>query len=281
VLARSHVALAVAPYLALLSHPLPPRVAAPVLGLPPGRPVSDPVAVVALSVTVLILAALAPDLDHAGSTPARVAGPVSRAFARGLARLLKHRGPFHSALAALLAGVLAALLGVRLGVTGLGLLVGYRWAAHVLADALTDRGVPLLWPLRRRRVRLPWGPGRPPAAGARRRPTPRARPAAHPGRAAEDAALPHHPARSAEACGGCARRRSILALLWRLASADSPLRLPITARESGGTSGTLGERAETPPDRAGRWGTLGDGARFIRKQQAVGSNPTIGSPVPG
>ena len=61
---------------------------------------------------------------------------------------------------------------------------------------------------------------------------------------------------------------------------DSPLRLPITRRESGGSCGTLGERRETLPDGAGRWGTLRDGARLLRKQQAVGSNPTIGSPVP-
>jgi inner membrane protein len=162
-LARSHVALAVAPYLALLSHPLPLPVAVPVLGVSSGVSAADPVVAVALSVAVVALAALAPDLDHAGSTLARVAGPVSRGFARGLAGLLKHRGPLHSPLAALLAGLLAALLGARLGVTGLGLLVGYGWAAHVLADALTDRGVPLLWPVRRRRVRLPWGLG--PATG--------------------------------------------------------------------------------------------------------------------
>jgi hypothetical protein len=71
-------------------------------------------------------------------------------------------------LVALLAGGLAAVLGARLGVAGLGLLVGYGWAAHVQADALTDRGVPLLWPLRplwRRRVRLPWGLG--PATGGK------------------------------------------------------------------------------------------------------------------
>jgi inner membrane protein len=159
VLARSHVALAVAPYLALLSHPLPLPVVVPVLGLSAVEAAADPVVAVALSVGVVAVAALAPDLDHAGSTLARVAGPVSRGLARGLARLLKHRGPLHSPLAALLAGGLTGLLGARLGVTGLGLLVGYGWAAHVLADALTDRGVPLLWPLRRRRVRLPWGLG--------------------------------------------------------------------------------------------------------------------------
>jgi membrane-bound metal-dependent hydrolase YbcI (DUF457 family) len=155
--------LAVAPYLALLSHPLPLPVAVPVLGTPVNASAADPVVSVALSVAVVALASLAPDLDHAGSTPARVAGPVGRGFARGLARLLKHRGPLHSPLVALAAGVLAALLGARLGVTGLGPLVGHGWAAHVLADALTDRGVPLLWPLWRRRVRLPWGLG--PATG--------------------------------------------------------------------------------------------------------------------
>jgi inner membrane protein len=138
-------------------------VAAPVLGVPVDEPAPDRVVAVALSVAVVALAALAPDLDHAGSTLARVAGPVSRILARGLARHLKHRGPLHSPLAALLAAGFAALLGARLDVTGLGPLVGYGWAAHVLADALTDRGVPLLWPLWRRRVRLPWGLG--PATG--------------------------------------------------------------------------------------------------------------------
>jgi inner membrane protein len=140
-------------------------VAVPVLELPAGEAAPDPVVAVALSAGVAALAALAPDLDHAGSTLARFAGPVSWALARGLARLLKHRGSLHSALAAVAAGVLAALLGQRLGLAGLGLLVGYGWASHVLADALTDRGVPLLWPLRRRRVRPPWGLG--PATGGR------------------------------------------------------------------------------------------------------------------
>ena len=80
-----------------------------------------------------------------------------------MASTLRHRGPLHSGLAVLGAGVLAQLLGVWLGVVGLGALVAYGWAAHVLADALTDRGVPLLWPLWRRRVRLPYGIG--PATG--------------------------------------------------------------------------------------------------------------------
>jgi inner membrane protein len=160
-LARSHVALTVAPYLALLSHPLP--LGMPVLGLPPGESAADPVVPVALSVGVVALAALAPDLDHARGTLARSAGTPGRIAAGAVGRLLGHRGPLHSALAALLVGALGELLGRWLGVSGVGLLVGYGWAAHVLADALTDRGVPLLWPLWRRRVRPPRGLG--PATG--------------------------------------------------------------------------------------------------------------------
>jgi hypothetical protein len=33
---------------------------------------------------------------------------------------------------------------------GLGLLIGYGWAAHVLPGVVADRGVPPLWSLRRR-----------------------------------------------------------------------------------------------------------------------------------
>lgn len=86
-----------------------------------------------------------------------------RVVAGAVGRLLGHRGPLHSAVAALVAGVLGELPGERFGGGGLGLLVGYGWVAHVLADAVTDRGMPLLWPLWRRRVRLLYGLG--PATG--------------------------------------------------------------------------------------------------------------------
>jgi membrane-bound metal-dependent hydrolase YbcI (DUF457 family) len=170
VLARSHILLAVAPYLALLSHPVPPgagspwgSLVAPVLGLPEGIVPADPVLPVVLSVLVVGLASLAPDLDHARGKLGRVTGVPGRVTTRAVGRLLGHRGPLHSAVAAVMAGVVAGLLGTRLGVSGLGLLVGYGWASHVLVDLLTDRGVPLLWPLWRRRVRLPYGLG--PATG--------------------------------------------------------------------------------------------------------------------
>ena len=168
-LARSHVVLAVAPYLALLSHPLgalPAPTALPVLGLPPGESASDPLVLIALSVGVVAVAALAPDIDHARGTVGRAGGAPGRFAAGTVSRVLKHRGPLHSALAAAVAGVVAELLGERLGVTGLGALVAFGWAAHILADALTERGVPLLWPLWRKRLRLPFGLGITTGSGA-------------------------------------------------------------------------------------------------------------------
>jgi inner membrane protein len=166
VLARSHVVLATAPYLALLSHPLGAPALLPVLGLPPGETASDPVVLIALSVGVVAAAALAPDIDHARGTVGRAAGAPGRLAAGTVSRLLKHRGPLHSALAAAVAGVVAELLGERFGVTGLGALVAFGWASHILADALTDRGVPLLWPLWRKRLRLPFGLGIATGSGA-------------------------------------------------------------------------------------------------------------------
>jgi inner membrane protein len=166
VLARSHVVLAAAPYLALLSHPLGAPAVLPVLGLPPGETASDPVVLIALSVGVVAAAALAPDIDHARGTVGRAAGAPGRLAAGTVSRLLKHRGPLHSALAAAGAGVIAELLGERVGVTGLGVLVAFGWASHILADALTDRGVPLLWPLWRKRLRLPFGLGIATGSGA-------------------------------------------------------------------------------------------------------------------
>src|SRR5262249_49455835 len=53
--------------------------------------------------------------------------------------------------------VLGNLLGGVLGLTGLGALVAFGWATHLLADACTAHGVPLLWPLGCGRVKLPPG----------------------------------------------------------------------------------------------------------------------------
>jgi inner membrane protein len=96
------------------------------------------------------LAGLLPDIDHPHAA-------VGRLLPRWWHRLTPgHRGPTHSlawclalALAVHLAG--GAVNGERAGpLLALATLAGSL--SHVLADGLTVAGVPLWWPLRRRRI---------------------------------------------------------------------------------------------------------------------------------
>lgn len=98
--------------------------------------------------------------------PLRLAGRAGEAVTMALAAALKaglgHRGPIHS---------LAAGLGCTLVATLVSTLVAASWTAwpagaafglgyvgHLVGDALTDRGVPLWWPVSGARVCL--GPPR-------------------------------------------------------------------------------------------------------------------------
>src|SRR5262245_43961990 len=125
---HSHVIVGGVAYLAVLAHPLPapPPVgplAAPLLGasgaslapIPGAGGLADPSGLalapgdllrVAVSLAVVLGAALAPDLDSAGSTAARSLGLASRSVAWTVQHVLHHRGPLHSALAVLVSGVL-------------------------------------------------------------------------------------------------------------------------------------------------------------------------------
>lgn len=103
-------------------------------------PINAPVTVSA----ALLAGALLPDLDHRYG-----AGPLRKPLPRPLqwiaflpAKLLKHRGPLHSLL------VLPPLL-LAIDLLGYAPMFG-RMAAlgcvvHLLADAFTISGVPLLW----------------------------------------------------------------------------------------------------------------------------------------
>lgn len=126
-----------------------------------------------LVVTTAVLAAPLPDLDHPDSTygrhvplprVAREGGrvvPYRRAGAHGdhvgfrlPGGVLWHRGPLHS----LLVGGLAACALSRLpwgdaSWLALGFLVG--WLSHLALDGLNVAGQAWLWPLSRRRWRLP------------------------------------------------------------------------------------------------------------------------------
>ncbi len=108
----------------------------------------------ALAAMGAVIGALLPDLDAQSSLlqTVRVGGIAPFALpARGLSRAFGHRGATHSLLAL---GVLALLALPLLGIeplAWLGLLLGYL--SHLLGDACTKSGVPLLFP-RRQKIHL-------------------------------------------------------------------------------------------------------------------------------
>lgn len=105
--------------------------AAALLGLPAGGP----------GAAVLAAAgALLPDIDH----PRSWAGRRLRIISVPLSGIVGHRGVTHSLLAA--AACLALLASHGWGGQAAPLMIGYL--SHLLADACTAGGVPLLWPKR-------------------------------------------------------------------------------------------------------------------------------------
>ena len=100
--------------------------------------------------------ALVPDLDARHSTLKRELGVAGSLASTGL-RLagIKHRGLTHYGLTAGAVLLLAWLLARWLGHPELGLAFGLGYTSHIVADGLTYRGVPLLWPVRSRFYLLP------------------------------------------------------------------------------------------------------------------------------
>jgi membrane-bound metal-dependent hydrolase YbcI (DUF457 family) len=79
-----------------------------------------------------------------------------------LYKSLHHRGPLHSLLFSGIVTALACMLFWLLGASwAWGLLFGWGWLWHILADGLTDQGVPFFWPFNdKRRHTLPaWACG--------------------------------------------------------------------------------------------------------------------------
>ena len=152
---RSHVLLAGAGYAALAARPLDTplgALTAPLLG---GGPVPDGAGAFVLSLGIAAACGVAPDIDKAGSTAARSFGLVTRLLSWGIERSFGHRGGFHSLLGVALGFILGDLLGGLLGLSGLGALVAFGWAVHLVTDAWTVQGVPLFWPLSSGHVKLP------------------------------------------------------------------------------------------------------------------------------
>jgi membrane-bound metal-dependent hydrolase YbcI (DUF457 family) len=152
---RSHFLLAGASYMALAAHPIETPAAtfaAPVLS---GGPIPPGLAALGLSICVAAACGLAPDLDKAGSTAARSLGIATRVLSWGIEHTFGHRGGFHSLLGVVLGYVVGNALGGLAGISGLGALVAFGWAVHLLTDAWTVHGVPLLWPLSPWHLKLP------------------------------------------------------------------------------------------------------------------------------
>ncbi len=104
-----------------------------------------------LCAVAAILGALAPDIDAEESTIKSTLGLAGKLVSFTLRLLgVKHRGVTHYGLTALL--ILAATFwcwrtGWPYGYGDVGLAFGLGYLSHILADALTKHGVPLLWPL--------------------------------------------------------------------------------------------------------------------------------------
>lgn len=101
----------------------------------------------AATLSVVLLGAVLPDIDHPSSWIGRRLWLVSRP----LAALVGHRGVTHSAVAVVAGLAILRLAGGHGWVTPL--VIGYL--SHLAADLVTVGGIPLLWPVRRR-ISLDW-----------------------------------------------------------------------------------------------------------------------------
>jgi inner membrane protein len=140
---KSHLTIGLVTYASVWARPLG-SFAAPLFASTTELP-ALPVALV-----LVALGALLPDIDHRRGALARerVAGVrVFSPVAWGVATVFGHRGPTHSALALAAIVALGQWPGAPWTWLGVGWLLGWGYALHLAADALTKSGVPLFWPL--------------------------------------------------------------------------------------------------------------------------------------
>lgn len=136
----THIAIGVATWAALLFHfPNP-------LATIPG---SDDVGVVLLTFPLAALGSMLPDLDHPHAAISE--SVLLRPLAWGAHHAFHHRGILHSLLAVALVLIGASYLAPNL----LAYALAWGYLAHILADFLTVRGVPLLAPLSEAKLHLP------------------------------------------------------------------------------------------------------------------------------
>jgi inner membrane protein len=105
----------------------------------------EPLSIAALGALGGVVA-MVPDIDHPQSAIRRKTGVLGSLAAVGMS----HRGITHTVPAVLLFGLLASLVGGPL----ILIVVSMAYASHLVLDACTPSGVPLLWPLTNRRMHL-------------------------------------------------------------------------------------------------------------------------------
>ena len=164
-LGHSHVVIAAATWGAVWWKPVVFGTA--VLSAPLVAPGADFPPLVATLAAVSI-GALLPDIDHPQALLAQWK-PAGRGGPLGLWRFVRplvlpalvvretfgHRGAMHSVAAGVVVCTVVEYVAQLVGVPSFGAALAWGYAAHLLADMLTRRGVPLLWPLTRRRVSFP------------------------------------------------------------------------------------------------------------------------------
>jgi inner membrane protein len=140
---KSHMTVGVVTYASLWAHPIPPLDVPLLAG-------THAALALPVALALVLLGSLLPDLDHPEGRLAneRILGiPVLKPLSWLIGAVFGHRGATHSLLA--LAGLVALgdLPFLPWAWAHLGLLLGWGYASHLLADMLTKSGVPLLWPL--------------------------------------------------------------------------------------------------------------------------------------
>ncbi len=101
-----------------------------------------------LSYTVgVMIGSLLPDIDE----PNSYVGRRSFGIAKTMKKVFGHRGMTHSLVALLIMAYL--LLRTSDSFFFMGIIIGY--ALHILEDLFSMQGVPLFWPFRKKKIRLP------------------------------------------------------------------------------------------------------------------------------
>lgn len=124
-------------------------------------PFGDGWQALALAGVAATVGALLPDVDSDESIirrstgTARSNGCIGKLAALGISAITGgHRVGTHTAVAWLVISAIAWLAGRASGLTPVAIAFSVGYLSHLLADALTVEGVPLFWPLAKRRVCL-------------------------------------------------------------------------------------------------------------------------------